>query len=668
MGKAYEFLLKFKQVGVEKISQAAGAVGKMKENVQKAAYSISELDTKISNLQAARKFERDTNRIREMNAEVRRLQGEMQRLENLPPKNFFQNLFNLNGIAKTVAASLIGVFALGQVSAFAREVVNTTAEFQRYEAVLTNTFGSNAVAKQSMDDIVQFASKTPFAVNELTDSYIKLVNRGFVPTQNEMTKLGDLASSVGKPFDQLTEAILDAQTGEFERLKEFGIRASKAGDQVTFAFKGQSQTVKFTEQSIRDYVLSLGDLQGVSGAMAAISQTLGGKLSNLQDNVMQLRLKIGNALAPAMGWMVDRSSAFITILSDNLPVVAAFGASLGTLALVMTGYSAAQWIAKKSTDELTKSIIKQNLAMLANPYLLIAAAVIGLITYLVYLYNTSEKVRGFFSGMMGAFQEAISGFSEWISGVWEGVKLIAEGIWEIYSGFYAGILNVMKQIWSAIKSTFTSIKDFVVGIWDSIFSGTSSAWTGLKKLVSGFADTIMKALGPVGDWLKGFFSPLWDGFKNIFNKIKTFALDFLGSAGGWLADKLGIDVEKIKSGLSKIKLGAGMVGDTSADYAGKIADGYNKGKASGIEELKKQNALKGAGGTSSVASPELSQGLGDITSGGSKQTNISLSLGKLQDSINIYAQNIDESADELERKISEAVLRALNGVIIAAGG
>ena len=74
-----------------------------------------------------------------------------------------------------------------------------------------------------------------------------------------MRKLGDLASSTGKDFDQLAEAIIDAQTGEFERLKEFGIRASKQGDEVKFTFKEVETQVDFTADSIRDYVLSLGD-------------------------------------------------------------------------------------------------------------------------------------------------------------------------------------------------------------------------------------------------------------------------------------------------------------------------------------------------------------------------------------------------------------------------
>lgn len=58
----------------------------------------------------------------------------------------------------------------------------------------------------------EVSSQTPFELDRLTDSYIKLVNRGFKPTKEEITNLGDLASSLGKDFDMLVEALLDAQT------------------------------------------------------------------------------------------------------------------------------------------------------------------------------------------------------------------------------------------------------------------------------------------------------------------------------------------------------------------------------------------------------------------------------------------------------------------------
>jgi hypothetical protein len=199
-----------------------------------------------------------------------------------------------SGMAK-LGGVMAGAFAVDKIIDFGKEIFNTTAKFQKFEAVLTNTLGDNSAAQAAMAQITEFAAKTPYGVDELTASFVKLANQGFIPTITEMRKLGDLASSQGKTFDQLTEAIIDAQTGEFERLKEFGIRASKEGDKVSFTFKGVKEQVDFTSQSIRDYILSLGDVQGVTGGMEAQSKTLGGGLSNLEDAFEQLKLKMGEA-------------------------------------------------------------------------------------------------------------------------------------------------------------------------------------------------------------------------------------------------------------------------------------------------------------------------------------------------------------------------------------
>jgi hypothetical protein len=188
----------------------------------------------------------------------------------------------MSNFQKTIAA--VSLVALAkQVFDFGLKVANITAEFQKFEAVLTNTLGSRSQAQLALGRIKSFAASTPFSVQELTASFVKLANQGFKPTLAEMTKLGDLASANGKSFDQLTEAIIDAQTGEFERLKEFGIRASKEGDNVTFAFKGVETQTKFNSKAIREYILGLGELSGVQGGMSAISETLGGKISNLGD-------------------------------------------------------------------------------------------------------------------------------------------------------------------------------------------------------------------------------------------------------------------------------------------------------------------------------------------------------------------------------------------------
>lgn len=197
-------------------------------------------------------------------------------------------------ISKAVTSNISGVFSTAAIVSFGKAVLDATAEYQKFSAVLGNTLGSSALANLKLKEIQKFAAETPFGVNELTGAFVKLANAGFKPTGDQMRKLGDLASSTGKSFDQLAEAIIDAQTGEFERLKEFGVRAKDAGDSVIFTYKGVQTQVEKTSGSIRDYITNLGAAEGTSGSMAKISETLGGKISNLGDSWDQMLISVGS--------------------------------------------------------------------------------------------------------------------------------------------------------------------------------------------------------------------------------------------------------------------------------------------------------------------------------------------------------------------------------------
>ena len=225
---------------------------------------------------------------------------------------------------KAAGLAFAGAFSVGAFVSFGKEVLAVTAEFEKFGAVLGNTLGSNALAKLKLKEIEEFAAKTPFSIQELTGAFVKLANQGFKPTGDEMRKLGDLASSTGKSFNQLAEAILDAQTGEFERLKEFGITAQSAGDKVVFTFKGVQTAVDKSSESIRNYVLSLGDIKGVSGSMDVITKTLTGSISELGDAWDRMLVSIGS----------NTSGVFysaINLISKAINKVTDFNKSLNTV-------------------------------------------------------------------------------------------------------------------------------------------------------------------------------------------------------------------------------------------------------------------------------------------------------------------------------------------------
>jgi hypothetical protein len=103
---------------------------------------------------------------------------------------------------------------------------------------------------------------------------------------------------MSKPIDQAVEALADAITGEYERLKEFGIRANTVGKQVTFSYmkdgKTISRQVKANAAEIEKAVTGIfRDRFG--GMMDRQSQTFAGLISNLKDTWAKFLLMVANA-------------------------------------------------------------------------------------------------------------------------------------------------------------------------------------------------------------------------------------------------------------------------------------------------------------------------------------------------------------------------------------
>jgi len=249
--------------------------------------NLDQLNHKLNLLEKKRRLSFDTSDMRRISKEILQVQREINKVER---KGGMRKSTGMSGLGMLTGAGIgYGAIRLGG------DIVETSAKYERFRAVLKNTYQDQGMADKAMSDISAFASRTPFQIDELTDSFVKLTNQGLNPTMNDMTSLGDLAASQGKSFGQLSEAILDATMGEFERLKEFGIKGSTKGNKYNFTFKGQTTEVDKNTQAVKAYILSLGKLQGVQGGMNAISKKSGGMISNLADNWDQLKASIGSA-------------------------------------------------------------------------------------------------------------------------------------------------------------------------------------------------------------------------------------------------------------------------------------------------------------------------------------------------------------------------------------
>jgi len=234
--------------------------------------------------------------IGELNKGLKNAQTGLKKLEGQSEKTnkaMQQNMKETGKFASDLKSTFVGVFAIGTAVSLAKSILNVRVEFEKFNAMLKVALGSAEAANREFDKIQKFAAETPFSVRELTDSFVRLVNQGFKPTTKQMRAMGDIAAAMGKDFIQLAEAVIDAQVGEFERLKEFGIRASKEGDQVTLAFKGVEKQMDFTASAIQEAIIEFGQMDGVMGTMEEVSKTLGGQISMLGDAVTTLADSLG---------------------------------------------------------------------------------------------------------------------------------------------------------------------------------------------------------------------------------------------------------------------------------------------------------------------------------------------------------------------------------------
>jgi hypothetical protein len=186
----------------------------------------------------------------------------------------------------------------GLLAAFAGHVIKITAEFEQFEASLIGTEGSAKAARKAMDWIQSFAEKTPYELAEVTNAFIALRQLGADPTNGLLLSLGDASGALGKTLDQSVQMMLDAQHGDYERLKEFGIVASAQGKKVklTWMANGKEMTLSTSKNAVAITKALTGIFDSkFKGGMERQSKTFNGMLSNLADAFHSFEVRVGRA-------------------------------------------------------------------------------------------------------------------------------------------------------------------------------------------------------------------------------------------------------------------------------------------------------------------------------------------------------------------------------------
>lgn len=354
-------------------------------------------------------IDKKTGDIKVVDGEFKKLSSSVKKTDN--------NVDNFNKRLAVMGASVLGIVSISSAfdaaTSSASDFIDIAASFESFDATLRTIEGSSQKAEKSMEWIQDFASTTPFNIDKVTSSFISLRSYGLDPTDGLLRTLGDTGSAMGKDIQQAVEAMADAVTGENERLKEFGIRASTMGEEIKYSWTNASGEMR---QAIvaNNSVIIQSTLESIfnskyTGAMAEQSKTWKGLIANMQDNwtIFQKNLMssgifdylkavvtvVGEYMSNAFGYTLESSTIFSMGVIDGIKrIISSIGYTYDTL--------------ETFGDYFTFIGATADLAFAG-----IMVAVIGLGSGIVNIFE------GIINGINWAFEGLVNGVIDSINGV-----------------------------------------------------------------------------------------------------------------------------------------------------------------------------------------------------------------------------------------------------------
>lgn len=426
---------------------------------------------------------------------------------------------------------------------------------------------------------------------------------------NQTTKImADMATAMGT--DPKTAAM---QLGKALNDPVKGVTAlGRAGVQFTAEQKETIKTLVESGRVMDAQKLILKELETQFGGSAeAAGKTFAGRLAILRARLEEVAEKMAASLMPVlmalMDW-VERNwpsieSAFMALwgaLSRVGQVVASvvvpplkamfqFFSENQAIAATLIGALAGLYVGLKALmfiNTVTAAVQALNLAMLTNPFVLVAAAIVAVGIALVALWKNSETFRTIVTGAWNGVKTVVGVFVDFfkgpvvaafdiVSGV---VKTIASLLRGDFSGAWEGIKQVVGGVVSAIRTTLLAIPgklleaavavaqaayDLGKKIFDKIIEGLGDLGGAVKRKVS-------EAFGIAGE--EGAINPYLPAIQGQGKKIASGVASGVSSNSGTVSNALSGVINNAKSD-----------NDGKASAAGKdIGEALNSGLAQGL--------------------------------------------------------------------------------------
>lgn len=325
---------------------------------------------------------------------------------------------------QTMMGATVAGFAVKEL---VQKIAMVRSEFQQLEIAFGTLLGSEEKASTLMAQLTKTAAITPFGLQDVAGGAKQLLAYGLeVEKVNEtLTRLGDISAGLGVALGDLVYLYgttmaqgrlytqdLNQFTGRgipmvAELAKQFGVAESEVKELVSAGKVGFPEVQKVIE-SLTDAGSKFG------GLMEAQSKSIGGQISNIQDSIDMMFNEIGKSQEGVINFALGTVSTLVENYEKVGKAIASLLATYGTyktaLALTTAVESTRLTLLRATALGVktnTASIIAHTIATKAstiaqtafnavakaNPYVLLATAVVGLTTAIWAYTSSIDKAK-----------------------------------------------------------------------------------------------------------------------------------------------------------------------------------------------------------------------------------------------------------------------------------
>jgi tape measure domain-containing protein len=482
-----------------------------------------------------------------------------------------------SSIKRTVAALGLGKIAKD----FASAGISFNASIEQYQTSFEVMTGSAEKAAQITQQLKQIAANTPFELPQLADTTQLLMNYGFTAddAMKKMQMLGDISQGSADKMTRIATAYGQMSSAGKVSLEDVKQMIEAGFNPLQEISKSTGESMASLYDRISDGSLSVDEITAsmerstsAGGkyfqSMDKQSQTLNGKISTLKDTFNEFAGKamqglsdvLSNTVIPALTGVLSHSDEIMAVLNALLPVIVAVGSAFAAWKIVNFIQDIPKMIGSVKT-----AILGVNAALAANPVGAVIAAISALVAVFLYLWNTSEEFRQFWTDMW-------NGIVEWFSGIIDSiVNFFTVTIPEAWESFKTNLQELCDSIvqwfqdaWNSVIAFFTetipawiqSVIDWFnqlpynIGYMVGQIIGHFIQWgIDLKNFVT---EDIPAFINSVVEWFKSLPGKIWEWLKSAWEKVKTWGSNIYTSARDWVSKTIDSVVDWFRSLPGKI--------------------------------------------------------------------------------------------------------------------